>query len=178
MSAADDWELRIAELWAKFDEVEPAEFVRRIDTLAAERPDGDGAALFERASARDSTGVEGEAEGLYRAALATEQLDPLRYSRTILQLASTLRILGRLDESQALAEEALARSLREPDTYQLADETRATLALTYVAQGRAAEAAGHALIALAPHLSRYQRSVRGNAMELIEHGAFLPWDGE
>lgn len=178
MSAADDWERRIAELWAMFDDVEPTEFVRRVDALAAEREEGDGAALFERAAARDSTGIEGEAEGLYRAALATDELDPLRYSRAILQLASTLRILGRLDESQALAEEALARSLREPDSYQLADETRATLALTYVAQGRAAEAVGHALVALAPHLSRYQRSVRGNAMELIEHGSFLPWDGE
>jgi hypothetical protein len=30
----------------------------------------------------------------------------------------------------------------------------------------------------APHLSRYQRSVRGNATELIEHGGFLPWDGK
>jgi len=136
------------------------------------------AALFERAAARDSTGVEGEAEALYRAALATEALDPLRYSRAIIQLASTLRILGQLDESQSLLESALQRSIDEPETYELADEARAFLALTYVAQGRAAEATGHALVALAPHLSRYQRSARGNAMELIEHGAFLPWDGE
>lgn len=174
MSAADDWEYRVASLWALFDECEPVEFVRRIDELAAERPETDGAALFERACARDSTGIEGEAEGLYRAALATGELDPMRYSRAIIQLASTLRILGQLNESQALLEAALQRSIDEPDTYSLADETRAFLSFTYVAQGRSAEAVGHALLALAPHLSRYRRSVRGNATELIEHRSLLP----
>jgi len=49
----------------------------------------------------------------------------------------------------------------------LHDEARATLALTYVAQGRATEAAGLALCTLAPHLSRYNRSIFGNASRLV-----------
>ena len=47
------------------------------------------------------------------------------------------------------------------------DEARATLALTYVAQGRAAEAAGLTLSILAPYLSRYNRSMAANAAELV-----------
>ena len=46
------------------DEVDP-----RIDALAGERPPDDPLALFERAGARDSAGLEAEAEPLYREAL-------------------------------------------------------------------------------------------------------------
>jgi hypothetical protein len=49
----------------------------------------------------------------------------------------------------------------------LHDEARAILALTYAAQGRTAEAAGLALVTLAPHLSRYQRSMTRNAGLLV-----------
>ena len=145
--------------------------VGAIDKLAAERPDDDAAALFERASARDSVGRESDAEMFYRAALATERLDPYRQARASIQLASTLRILGHLEESERLLTTQLARYSIAGYDRALYDETRAILALTYVAQGRAVEAAGLALSALAPHLSRYNRSVAGNAAELHKNNA-------
>jgi Tetratrico peptide repeat len=85
-----------------------------------------------------------------------------------IQLASTLRILGHLEESEQLLVNELDRHLQTGQERALHDEARATLALTYVAQGRAVEAAGLALCALAPYLSRYNRSVAANAAVLVQ----------
>jgi tetratricopeptide (TPR) repeat protein len=167
-NSANAWESRIADLWLRADAMSPEALVAAADALASERPDGDAAALFERAAARDSAGQEVDAEAFYRAALATGRLDPLRQSRAVIQLASTLRILGQLDESERLLAAAFERGRNAADPPPLHDEACAFLALTYVAQGRAVEAAGVALTALAPHLTRYRRSVTGNAAELIE----------
>ncbi|MFJ2986300.1 tetratricopeptide repeat protein [Collimonas sp. NPDC087041] len=163
---AVNWEERIAALWRQIDAMEAAQFVAAIDALAAERPAADAAALFERACARDSVGFESGAEGFYRAALAAGQLDPYRQARASIQLGSTLRILGQLDESERLLAVQLDRYAQTGYGKALYDETRAILALTYLAQGRAVEAACLALETLAPHLSRYQRSVAGNALEI------------
>jgi hypothetical protein len=164
---AGDWEARVAALWKRLDAMEPTQFVAAMDALAAERGEGDAAGLFERAAARDSVGIEGEAEALYRAALAAGGLDPYRNSRATLQLASTLRILGRLDESEKLLVTELERRARVGGDHVLHDELRAILALTYVAQGRAVEGAALALQALAPHLTRYNRSMAANAADLM-----------
>lgn len=162
-----EWETRVAELWKQAESMPPGELVAAADALAAERNPGDATALFECACARDTAGVESEAERYYRAALATGRLDAYRRARACIQLASTLRILGHLDESERLLVEELGRH-REPGNERLLhDEARAMLALTYVAQGRAAEGAGLALSALAPHLTRYNRSMRRNAAKLV-----------
>ncbi len=145
----------------------PADLVRAADALSDEMEPNDSRALFERACARDTAGMESEAEKYYRAALATGQLDAYRRSRASIQLASTLRILGHLEESEQLLVSELDRHLQEGKEGALHDEARATLALTYVAQGRAVEAAGLALCTLAPYLSRYSRSVAGNAAMLV-----------
>ncbi|AMP00729.1 tetratrico peptide repeat family protein [Collimonas arenae] len=76
-----------------------------------------------------------------------------------------MRILGQFDESERLLAAQLDRYAQTGYGRALYDETRAILALTYLAQGRAVEAACLALETLAPHLSRYQRSVAGNALE-------------
>ena len=162
----DDWQRRLDDLWLRLDDMAPAAFVAAVDALAAERPADDAAALFEKACARDSIGVEDGAEPLYRAALATGRLDPYRRVRATLQLASTLRILGQLDESEAMLVAERDRRAVERDA-PLDDELNATLALTWIAQGRSTEAAALALTALAPHLSRYRRSVLGNATEIL-----------
>jgi len=164
----NDWQARIDAQWQRLDAMPPDAFVAAIDALAAERP-GDAAALFERAAACDSTGLESGAEGLYRAALATGRLDPYRNARAVIQLASTLRILGSLEESERLLTTELDRREQAGGEHVLHDELRATLALTWVAQGRAVEAAGLVLCALAPHLTRYKRSVLGNATEILEN---------
>jgi len=158
---AEDWEERVAGCWRRFraGELPEEDLVPAIDALAAERPADDPAAAYERASARDSVGIEGEAEPLYRVALAGD-LDERRRPQATIQLASTLRLLGRLDESERLLREQL-------ESGGMPDETRAFLALTLVAAGRADEATGHALTALAPHLSRYQRSLAAYAAEIV-----------
>jgi hypothetical protein len=168
----EEWELRVAELWKRVVSLQAAVLVAAVDALADERDPGDAAALFERACARDSAGRESEAETYYQAALATGRLDPYRRSRASIQLASTLRILGRLRESEQLLVSELERPVETGAPRVLHDEACATLALTYVAQGRPIEAAGLALSALAPHLSRYSRSVSRNAAELIAK----PWN--
>jgi hypothetical protein len=163
----EEWELRVAELWKRAESLQDEALVTAVDALADEREPTDAAALFERACARDTAGREAEAETYYRAALATGRLDPYRRSRASIQLASTLRILGCLEESEHLLVRELELQMEAGASRVLHDEARATLALTYVAQGRPTEAAGLALSALAPHLSRYTRSVSANAAELV-----------
>ena len=162
------WEARVAGLWDRAHSLSPDDLVRAADTLADELEPNDPRALFERACARDTAGIESEAEKYYRAALATGRLDAYRRSRASIQLASTLRILGHLEESEKLLVAELDRHLQAGEERALHDEARATLALTYVAQGRAVEAAGLALCVLAPYLSRYNRSVAGNAAMLVQ----------
>ena len=169
MTSEHDWQARIDAQWQRLDAMEPDAFVAAVDALAGERADDDAAALFERAAARDSTGDESGAETLYRAALATGRLDPYRNVRARVQLGSTMRLLGRLDESERLLREELEQRTG-PGPFVLHDELRAILALTLIAQGRGAEAAALALTALAPHLTRYQRSVTRCAAEWLEPG--------
>jgi hypothetical protein len=164
----NDWESRIAAVWKTASAMPPAALVAAIDALAAERPADDSAALFERACARDTAGFEADAEIYYRAALASENLDAYRRSRASIQLGSTLRILGQLDESEKLLVAELDRHMEVGNPRELHDEARAILAMTYIAQGRAVEAAGLALLTLAPHLSRYNRSMAANAAELVK----------
>ena len=163
----EEWEARVEALWQRSESMRPDDLIRAVDALADERQPDDAIALFERACARDTAGVESEAEQYYRAALASGRLDPYRRSRASIQLASTLRILGRLAESEKLLVEELDRHLEAGNDRALHDEARATLALTYIAQGRANEAAGLALCALVPYLSRYNRSMSRNAAQLV-----------
>ena len=168
-AAFTDWETRVAAVWKIADTLTPQELVRTIDQLANERPVDDPFALFERACARDTAGVEDGAEPLYRAALASGALDPLRHARASIQLGSTLRHLNRLAESEQLLLAQLRRCEAEGPGAVLHDEVRAVLAFTWIAQGRAVEAAALALETLAPHLSRYGRSMAANARALRAH---------
>ncbi|OCP09223.1 MULTISPECIES: tetratricopeptide repeat protein [unclassified Ensifer] len=156
-----DWERRLAELWAVFDTVDPETFIVRIDTLAAELPAGHAIGLFERASAQDSTGHEAGAEQLYRQALEGG-LAGIRRRRATIQLASTLRNLGRVDEGIALLTAERAKPSDELD-----DAVSAFLALCLVDAGRAGEAAGLALGSLSRHLPRYNRSLKRYADSLL-----------
>jgi hypothetical protein len=76
-----DRENRVAAVWKIADTLTPQELVRTIDALAGDRPADDPFALFERACARDTAGLEDAAEPLYRAALASAALDPYRPAR-------------------------------------------------------------------------------------------------
>ncbi|MFP1630055.1 tetratricopeptide repeat protein [Streptomyces sp. 5K101] len=160
-----DWEERLAAVWASFDDYEgtrEAEFRVVVDELVAELPDDSPVGPFERACAFDSTGHSDKAVPLYQEALA-RGLDGYRGRRTKIQLASSLRNIGRAEEGVAL----LTPELDAPSD-ELDDAVRATLALCLAGLGREREGLSLVLGALARHLPRYQRSMKNYARELIE----------
>ncbi|WP_307868233.1 tetratricopeptide repeat protein [Umezawaea beigongshangensis] len=157
-----EWERRVALLWASSDEQREEDFLARVAELAEQAPGSDGAGTFERAAAFDSTGHPDLAVPLYRQALDLG-LTGERRRRAVIQLASSLRNLGRPEESVALL---TAELTGESD--HLDDAVRAFLALALVDVGREREAVSLALGALAPHLPRYQRSLGNYARQLVE----------
>jgi hypothetical protein len=156
-----DWERRLAELWATFDVAGSEASIARIDALAAELPAGHPIGLFERASAQDSTGHETKAEPLYRQALENG-LQGIRRRRATIQLASTLRNLGRAEEGVALL-----TAERDKPSDELDDAVVAFLALCLIDTGQAQQAAALALGSLSRHLPRYNRSLRRYAEMLL-----------
>lgn len=159
-----DWESRIAAAWESFDDHDETEFLALIEKLAAERPAGDAIAFFERASSLDATGHPDVAIPLYEQALVAGLPDGRR-RQAVIQLASSLRLAGRPEESAALLTAEIGT-----DSDELNDELVAFLALTLADLGRDREAASAALAALAPHLRRYQVSVTNYARQLLEPG--------
>jgi tetratricopeptide (TPR) repeat protein len=155
-----DWERRVADAWATFDERSDDENRALIDRLASELPADSAVASFERAAAFDSTGRSDLAVPLYREALG-RGLTPERRRRAVIQLASSLRNVGEVEESVTL----LTAELGQPND-ELDDAVRGFLALALADVGREREALSHALTALAPHLPRYQRSLAAYAAEL------------
>lgn len=156
----NDWQDRVDAVWAD-DELSDDDRVRAMDALALEKPSDDAVALFERAGARDSAGAEMAAVSYYRRALAAG-LDETRRAQATIQLASTLRNLGHLDESLRLLQEERERG------GELGDEASAFYALALVSSGDSVQAAAIALETLAPHLTQYRRSVRAYALEISE----------
>ncbi|HWM34185.1 MAG TPA: tetratricopeptide repeat protein [Pseudolysinimonas sp.] len=153
------WQERVDAVWADADRLGDQGVLDAIDALAAEAPDP-ALALFERGGARDSAGLETEAEPLYRAALAAGLPDDERALCTI-QLASTLRNLGRAEEGLTLL------STIAPD-HPYAGAAACFRALALVSLGRPVDGVSELLHALAPTLPRYQRSVRAYADTLVE----------
>ena len=162
----DEWQGRVDAVWAGADTMGDAEVVRRIDALAAELPVDDPRRAFEMGGARDSTGDEAGAEMHYRRALELG-LDGRARTACLLQLASTLRNLGRTEESLGLLDEASAHP------HDLGDAIDAFRALALTSLGRPQAALAVALGALAAHLPQYRRSVRAyaDALESAEAGS-------
>ncbi|MET0842977.1 MAG: tetratricopeptide repeat protein [Mycetocola sp.] len=154
---ANNWEERLAGLWADIDEYGEGDFVTTMEALVGERPPGDPVGLFELAGSYDSTGRTDLAVPLYREALAAG-LDGSRRRQAVIQLASSLRNLGHAEESVALLEAEKASGSDDLD-----DAVAAFLALALADVGRDKDALSLALGALAPHLPRYQRSVANYA---------------
>lgn len=166
MDDADaSWEARVAAVWqaAAAETLTDDEVIAAIGALAAERPEDDAAALFERAGAFDSAGREAEAAPLYRRALAGD-LDPDRRIQAMIQLGSTLRNLGELEESITLLEAAAGMGTT-PST---GDAATIFLAFSLIDAGREREAALRLIRAMQPHLPRYRGSVDWYANEIEE----------
>ena len=151
--ASASWEKLIDELWAAIDDYDGETFVTLVDGLVAELPPGSAIGLFERASARDSTGHSDLAAPLYKAALDAG-LAGTRRRRAIIQMSSSLRNLGHAQDAVALLSAEL-----DAGTDALSGAVRAFLALALVDVGREREAVAVALTALSEYLPRYNRSV-------------------
>ncbi|MDQ1128712.1 tetratricopeptide repeat protein [Microbacterium sp. SORGH_AS_0888] len=162
-----NWQTRVDAVWEDATLDDEARLAA-IAALAAERPD-DPVALFELAGAYDSAGQEADAEPRYRRALAVG-LDEQRRVQAVIQLASTLRNLGRLDEALGMLR---AEAERTHDGG-MDDAVAAFLALALASVGREREGLAVALAALAPHLPRYTRSVAGYAAELVDAPSGMP----
>lgn len=167
----DNWEQRVAQAWASIDDYAGRDEAFRavIDELAAELPEGDPVAAFERACAWDSTGHSDRAVPLYRQAL-DGGLTGYRRRRAVIQMSSSLRNIGQAEQAVALleAERDLDPATLDAQTRTLADAISATLALCLADAGREREAVSVAVAALAPHLPRYQRSMANYARLLVE----------
>jgi Tetratrico peptide repeat len=154
------WEARMAELWRASDDHDAESLVAKVEAAAAELPPGHPIALFERACAQDSTGHSDRAVPLYRAALDAG-LAGLRRRRAVIQMASSLRNLGKARASADLLTSELDAAGDELD-----GAVRAFLALALVDLGREREAVTHSLLALAKYLPRYNRSLARYATEI------------
>lgn len=149
----------IAALWAMTDEESR---VARGADLHAAHP-GDARIAYEYAGTHDSAGHAEAAVPLYEEALAGGLREPWRH-RAQVQLASTLRALGRHEEAAALIDDA---ARRHPDSLGVA----AFRALVHHDAGRPAAALGDLVTALAsastdPDVVRYRRSLTAYAAEL------------
>lgn len=156
------WEDRIAQAWTTLDDREEADFLALIEGLAAELPEDDPAGLFERACALDSTGHSDQAAPLYQRAL-DRGLTGIRRRRAVIQMASSLRNVGQSERSVELLTAERAAGSDELD-----DAVAAFLGLALADVGREREALSIALVALAPHLPRYQRSCENYGRDLME----------
>ncbi|WP_131741813.1 tetratricopeptide repeat protein [Actinomadura roseirufa] len=163
-----DWERRMAALWDASEDFHPRDFLSKVEELAGELPPGHAIAEFELGSANDSIGREAQAEAHYRRALAAG-LSGTRRRQAAIQLASTLRNLGRAEESIAIL--VAEREARSDD---LDDAVTAFLALALTEVGRDREAAALALGALSRHLPRYNRSL-SNYAEALTRADERPW---
>jgi hypothetical protein len=153
------WQERVDAVWADADRLGDQGVMDAIDALAAEAPDP-ALAAFERGGSRDSGGRPDLAEPLYREALALGLPEDER-AQCAIQLASTIRNLGRAEESLTL--------LRGAEPYPPYSAAFAAFeALTLATLGRPTEGLSLVLTALAPTLPRYQRSVAGYAAMLVE----------
>jgi len=153
----DDWQLRIDAFWDAFDEADPEGQLAKMRALVDERPAADARALAEWGGVHDALGLEAGAVGPYRSALAAG-LDAETAHQVTVQLASTLRNLGRADEALEL--------LDGLDAPELGDAPAFFRALALHSAGREAEALRTALEALAEHLPRYRRAAAAYAAEL------------
>jgi len=158
-----DLEATIAEIFGRRDREHMQPTIDAFLALLAEHP-GQPEVLYEVGGSYDTAGEEQTALGYYEAALAAGLSgDTLR--KCLMQYGSTLRILGRYEESLAALDRALAGWPDSPSV-------RAFHALALHAAGRSDAAVGELLALVAdgvrtPDVLRYEAALRGNAEYLM-----------
>jgi len=160
--SAESWEHRVAALWAD-DTIDDQQRIDRMRDLASTAPHP-ALGAFELGGAFDSGGHEAEADVHYAAATTAglDTVDPDRAARMIVQHASTLRNLGRIDAAIAMLRNA-------PEHPATGAAPKVFLALALHSAGRHDEALRIAIEAVEPTLPRYHRSVSAYAKALTEH---------
>lgn len=155
----DDWEDRVAALWAD-DTLSDNARIERMRVLSANAPHP-ALGAFELGGALDSAGREAEADEQYAAATTAglAEIDPARAAQLAIQHASTLRNLGRIDEAITMLRNA-------PPHPSVGAAHDVFLALALHSAGRVDEALRVAIEAVEPTLPRYNRSIRAYAAEL------------
>lgn len=159
-SMDENWETQLQGIWLKLGTISNEEFLHQIKNHVELLTDFQAIADFERACAFDSTGHEKEAEPLYRSAL-DKGLTGLRRRRARIQLASTLRNNGKLEESIHILREEKANYSDE-----LNDAVDSFLALSLSSAGEPKEALSLVLKAISKHLPRYNNSLSRYAENL------------
>ncbi|MEG0926157.1 MULTISPECIES: tetratricopeptide repeat protein [Chryseobacterium] len=149
----ENWEIQLQRIWQKFGTISNEEFTQQIKDHIILLKDAPAIADFEMACTFDSTGHEKEAEPLYRSALA-KGLSGLRRRRARIQLASTLRNNGKIEESIHILREEKANYSDE-----LNDAVDSFLALSLSSAGEYKEALSLTLKAISLHLPRYNQSL-------------------
>ncbi|MFG6504528.1 tetratricopeptide repeat protein [Microbacterium sp. P05] len=157
----EDWESRVAALWVD-DAVDDQRRIELMSDLAGAAPHP-ALGAFELGGALDSGGREAEADVQYTLATAAglDTVDPARAAQLVVQHASTLRNLGRIEEAIAMLQDA-------PEHPATGSAPRVFLALALHSAGRSDAALRVAIEAIEPTLPRYHRSVRAYAEALTE----------
>ncbi|MGK6344047.1 tetratricopeptide repeat protein [Chryseobacterium sp. DT-3] len=157
------WEEELKRIWDQLGKISNDDFIEKIklhtDKISDDQP---AIADFERACAYDSTGLEKNAEPLYRSALEFG-LTGLRRRRARIQLASTLRNNGKYHESIEML-----RQEKENYSDELDDAVNAFLALSLSSVNNDKEALSLVLESLSAHLPRYNKSVYNYSKKLIK----------
>jgi tetratricopeptide (TPR) repeat protein len=153
---------RVAALFAAIDDYQEAAFLEAVDALADELPENDADALFHRACARDSQGHSDLAEPLYRKALEIGGLTGENRRRAVIQMSSSMRNIGRVEEALATLQKE-----KENGEDHLSDALDCTIALCLATLGREREGLSLAVVALAKHLPRYNRSMANYGRALL-----------
>ncbi|MFL6114653.1 MAG: tetratricopeptide repeat protein [Catenulispora sp.] len=156
---------RAAALFAAIDDYDEAGFLAAVDALAAELPEDDADGVFHRACARDSWGHSDLAVPLYARALELGGLSGENRRRAVIQMSSSLRNVGRVEEALATLQKE-----RELGEDHLSDALDCTIALCLSTLGRDREGLSLVLVALAEHLPRYHRSMANYGRALLEPG--------
>lgn len=164
MTDSELWEKDLTKIWEQLGVISNEEFIDLIkihtDEISADQPNA--VSDFERACAYDSTGFEKNAEPLYRSALELGLMG-LRRRRARIQLASTLRNNGKIQESIEILREE-----KENYSDELDDAVNAFLALSLSSINNDKEALSLVLESLSAHLPRYNKSVYNYSKELIK----------
>lgn len=159
---SEEWEQRVAALWAD-DTIDDQQRIDRMKVLARTAPHP-AIGAFELGGAFDSGGDKAEADVHYTAATMAGlgSVDPDRAAQMVVQHASTLRNIGRINEAIAMLRDA-------PDHPTTGAAPKVFLALALHSAGRPDEALRVAIEAVEPTLPRYNRSVSAYAKALTEH---------